>query len=101
MTNPNPLNPMDPRVKDILEIELWFNVGDTVRIRPDCSRKILLHNDWAVGMDLDVIGFTVVGNDEQEIVNYMVQCSDRRHPAHADRKAYINENHLYEVHSDA
>lgn len=86
-----------PPVKDTIEIDLWFNVGDTVRIRPDCSKKIFIHNDWAVGIDLTIIGFTVAGNEKGEVVNYMVQCRDRKHPRHADNKAYISENHLVEV----
>lgn len=93
----HPIRPGEPRVKDTLEIDLWFNIGDNVRIRPECAKKILLHNDWAVGMDLTILTFNVVGNEKGEFVQYTVQCADRHHPAHADRKAYISESHLYEV----
>lgn len=100
MTEPTPIRPGEPVVKDTLEIELWFSIGDTVRIKPESSRKIFLHNDWAVGLDLEILGFNIVGNDKGELVQYTVQCADRKHHAHADRKAYINEHHLYEVHID-
>jgi hypothetical protein len=86
-----------PAIKDSLEIDLYFNIGDHVRIKPSCARKVLMHNDWASSLPLEVLGVTVVMNEKLLAVNYMVQCVDRHHPAHADRKAYISEEHLYEI----